>query len=220
MVMVGADLSGIELRMFAHYLARFDDGRYADILLNGDIHQVNADKIGIGRREVKTITYAFLYGAGDQKIGWSYDPQLPPTKAREKGKEIRQAFMNAIDGLEQFVKAVKAKAESFGYINSIDGRQILVESPHKALNYLLQSGATVIAKRWMVIVNDWIKERNLDAHQLAFIHDELQFDCEPQHSDDLALLLGLAAEDAGRAYQLRIPIAAESKIGSDWSAVH
>ena len=46
-IMVGADLSGIELRMLAHYLGRYDGGRYADILLNDDIHQVNADKIGI-----------------------------------------------------------------------------------------------------------------------------------------------------------------------------
>ena len=71
----GADLSGIELRMLSHYLARWDGGRYADILLNGDIHQVNADKIGISRKQVKTVTYAFLYGAGDEKIGHSYDAQ-------------------------------------------------------------------------------------------------------------------------------------------------
>ena len=69
MVMVGADLSGIELSMLSHYLARWDGRRYADILLNGDIHQTNADKIGISRRQVKTVTYAFLYGAGDKKIG-------------------------------------------------------------------------------------------------------------------------------------------------------
>ena len=67
MTMVGADLSGIELRMLAHYLGRYDGGRYADILLNDDIHQVNADKIGITRRQVKTVTYAFLYGAGNEK---------------------------------------------------------------------------------------------------------------------------------------------------------
>ena len=41
--MVGADLSGIELRMLAHYLARYDQGRYAKLLLEDDIHQVNAD---------------------------------------------------------------------------------------------------------------------------------------------------------------------------------
>jgi len=39
MVMVGADLSGIELRMLGHYLARYDGGEYIDELLNGDIHQ-------------------------------------------------------------------------------------------------------------------------------------------------------------------------------------
>ena len=62
--------------MLANYLAKYDAGRYADILLNGDIHQVNADRIGISRREVKTITYAFLYGAGDAKIGLSFDSSL------------------------------------------------------------------------------------------------------------------------------------------------
>ena len=76
MVMVGADLAGIELRMLAHYLARYDGGRYAKILTTGDIHQTNADKIGITRSQVKTVTYAFLYGAGDQRIGQAYDKQL------------------------------------------------------------------------------------------------------------------------------------------------
>ena len=55
MKMVGADLSGIELRMLGHYLGRFDGNRYINILLNDDIHQVNADKIGISRRLVKTV---------------------------------------------------------------------------------------------------------------------------------------------------------------------
>ena len=87
--MVGADLSGIELRMLAHYLARYDGGRYADILLNGDIHQVNADKIGISRKLVKTVTYAFLYGAGDEKIGHSYDKQLyRPAKRRRRVRKF------------------------------------------------------------------------------------------------------------------------------------
>ena len=67
-VLVSADLSGIELRMLAHYLARYDKGRYSRILTTGDIHQTNADRIGITRRQVKTVTYAFLYGAGNIKL--------------------------------------------------------------------------------------------------------------------------------------------------------
>ena len=216
-VMVGADLAGIELRMLAHYLARYDGGRYGDILLNGDIHQENADKIGISRRLVKTVTYAFLYGAGDQKIGLSYDPSLPPNKAKEKGAEIRAAYVAAIDGLDKLLAAVRTAGDK-GSIKSIDGRKISVDSPHKALNYLLQSGAGVIAKRWMVIAD----HMNLcpHTHQLAFIHDELQWETLSANAENFKNHLELAAVEAGEYYNLRIPIAAEGKIGSTWADVH
>jgi len=217
MVMVGADLAGIELRMLAHYLARYDGGRYGDVLLNGDIHQENADKIGISRRLVKTVTYAFLYGAGDQKIGLSYDQSLSPNKAKEKGAEIRGAYVSAIDGLADLLSAVRAAAER-GFIKSIDSRKIAVDSPHKALNYLLQSGAGVVAKRWMVIANDTFFHNH--THQLAFIHDELQWETTPDAAEILKLHLEESAIAAGQYYNLRIPIAAEGKIGSTWADVH
>ena len=217
--MVGADLSGIELRMLSHYLARWDGGRYAEILLNGDIHQVNADKIGISRRQVKTVTYAFLYGAGDEKIGHSYDKQLSPAKAKKKGKEIRAAYVEAVDGLGDLLNATKEAAER-GYIKSIDGRKIELDSPHKALNYLLQSGAGVVAKRWMVINNEHMKELKLCASQLAFVHDELQFEVDPTHAQDLCSSLVLAATEAGEYYNIRCRIDAEATTGKNWSETH
>lgn len=216
-VMVGADLAGIELRMLAHYLARYDGGRYGDVLLNGDIHQENADKIGISRRLVKTVTYAFLYGAGDQKIGLSYDQGLSPDKAKAKGAEIRAAYVAAIDGLGDLLAAVRAAGDR-GFIKSIDGRKIAVDSPHKALNYLLQSGAGVVAKRWMVIANNTFFHNH--THQLAFIHDELQWEAPPDAAEILKLHLEESAVAAGEYYNLRIPIAAEGKIGSTWADVH
>ena len=216
MVMVGADLAGIELRMLAHYLARYDGGRYADILLNGDIHQVNADKIGITRRDVKTVTYAFLYGAGDVKIGLSVDKQLSTNKARARGKQVRAAFIEAIDGLSELLQAVKKRSAS-GTILAIDGRKIFVESQHKALNYLLQCSAGVIAKRWLHITHENLPPT---AHQLAFVHDELQYECKEEDVEDLKFLLELSAAQAGEYYSLRIPIAAEAKSGATWAEVH
>ena len=217
MTMVGADLSGIELRMLAHYLGRYDGGRYTDILLNDDIHQVNADKIGISRRQVKTVTYAFLYGAGNQKIGESYDNSLQPKEAKKKGQEIRKAYVSAIDGLADLLAAVTNKATN-GYLMACDGRRVLVDSPHKGLNYLLQCGAGIVAKRWMVIAKNKLKP--FHTKQLAFIHDELQFECDPKYTDEVKLTLENSAVDAGVYYKLRCPIAAESKSGSNWSEVH
>jgi DNA polymerase I-like protein with 3'-5' exonuclease and polymerase domains len=219
MVMVGADLAGIELRMLAHYLARWDGGRYGDVLLNGDIHQENADKIGISRRLVKTVTYAFLYGAGNQKIGLSYDQSLSPDKAKKKGQEIRKAYMDAIPGLRDLVEATK-KAANRGHIRAIDGRHISVDSPHKSLNYLLQSSAGVIAKRWLALTHEAIIRADIKAHQLAFVHDELQFETTPEHVEDLKFALLWGAASAGEYYNLRIPIAADAKSGNDWSEVH
>ena len=218
-VMVGADLSGIELRMLAHYLARYDSGRYAEILLNGDIHQVNADKIGITRRDVKTVTYAFLYGAGNEKIGTSYDKLLSPAKAKKKGKEIKEAFIDAIDGLGELLADIKKVSEQ-GHIKAIDGRKVIVDSPHKALNYLLQSSAGIIARRWMVINYNNTKELNLCCQQLGFIHDELQFECAPEQAADLSTSLVLSSLSAGEYYSTRIPIEAEACQGKTWKDTH
>ena len=218
-VMCAADLSGIELRMLSHFLARFDGGRYADILLNGDIHQVNADKIGISRKLVKTVTYAFLYGAGDEKIGTSYDKLLSSTQAKRKGKEIRAAYIDAIDGLDQLLAGIK-KASERGYIKALDGRKIMVDSPHKALNYCLQGNSAILAKQWMLINHAQVKELNLCCSQLAFIHDELQFECDPAHAADLCSSLVLASTKAGEHYNLRVRIDAEAKQGKNWSETH
>ena len=219
MVMCGADLSGIELRVLSHYLAKYDAGRYAEILLNGDIHQTNAEAIGVTRNQVKRITYCFLYGGGDHKLGLSYDKQLSENEARKKGKEIRKAYVDAIPGLKQFLEGVH-KASSRGYVRGLDNRHILCESKHKSVNYLIQGSAAIIAKRWMVNTHDHIKEMDLHCNQLAFVHDELQFESEPEHADDLKRLLVLSAAEAGEYYNMRIPIGAEAKSGITWAETH
>ena len=214
-VMVGADLSGVELRMLAHYLARYDGGRYADILLNDDIHQVNADKIGITRKLVKNVTYAFLYGAGDMKIGHTYDPLLSDARAKSKGKEIRAAYVDAIPGLSDLLGAIRSAGER-GFVRAIDERKIKLSSPHCALNYLLQGSSATLAKKWLLLAHD----NPYCCSQLAFIHDELQYECDPEHSSLLQSHLESSATKAGEYYKLRCPIAAESKVGANWHEVH
>ena len=218
--MVGADLSGIELRMLAHYLARFDQGRYTEILLTGDIHAVNADKIGVTRRQVKTITYAFLYGAGNAKIGYTYDKQLSEVEAKKKGKEIREAYVAAIPGLKELLAAVHKRSKD-GYVFGLDNRHILCDSRHKPLNYLIQGSSAIVAKRWLLMVQEYLQELAVkDVHQLAFVHDELQYECSPSFVDQFKTILESKAKVAGRYYKMRCPVAAESKSGHTWADVH
>ena len=217
--LVDSDLAGIELRLFAHYLARYDGGRYAKILLEQDIHQVNAEKIGISRRQVKTITYCFLYGGGDQKLGLSYDNMLPLDKAKKKGAEIRRAYMDAIPGLEDLVKDTRRVAER-GSIRAIDKRQIIVDKEHKALNCLLQGSAAVVAKRWLLLTDQNLRMSMFNHERYAFVHDEQVLGAPHLIAHDVAEVCKISALQAGEYYNMRLPIEADAQVGDNWAEVH
>ena len=224
MVMVGADLEGLELRALGHYLSRYDEGAFADVVLNGDIHQQNADRVGCSRRDVKTITYAFIYGAGDQKLGHSLHPELSDAQKKQLGGELRRKFLDAIPGLEPLINAVKQRVRASGRLRALDGRPIFCRAEHASLNYLLQSAGAILSKRWVVISQELIDAAgltyNIDYTRCAYVHDEQQFSVVPSEADRVAALLVEAAPKAGDYYNFRVPITAASSVGENWAATH
>ena len=223
-VMVGADLEGLELRCLGHYLAVYDKGAFAEVVLNGDIHQQNADRVGCTRPEVKTITYAFIYGAGDMKLGHSLQPALPDGQKKQLGQELRRKFLDAIPGLEPLIDAVKQKVRNTGRLRGLDGRPIFCKAEHASLNYLLQSAGAIISKRWVVIGQDLIDQAGLvydkDYTRCAYVHDEVQLSVVPQAVDDVKELLENAAPLAGDHYKFRVRIDASADSGANWASTH
>ena len=224
MVMVGADVEGLELRTLSHYLNRFDDGNFGRVVLDGDIHQQNADRVGVTRKQVKTLTYAFIYGAGDAKLGHSLHPELSDAQKKTLGGELRRKFLDAIPGLEPLIDAVKMKVREYGRLRGLDGRPIFCKAEHASLNYLLQSAGAIVSKRWCVIGQDLLDQAgltyNIDYTRCAYVHDEVQLSVVPQEVDRVKQLLENAAPMAGDYYNLRIPITASADSGSNWAATH
>ena len=224
MVMVGADLEGLELRTLAHYLHRFDEGAFADVVVNGDIHQQNADRVGCSRRDVKTLTYAFIYGAGDQKLGHSLHPELSDAQKKQLGQELRRKFLDAIPGLEPLINAVKEKVRSSGRLRGLDGRPIFCRAEHASLNYLLQSAGAIVSKRWVVVGQELLDGAgltyNVDYTRCAYVHDEVQLSVMPSEAERVAKLLEEAAPKAGQYYRFRVPITASADQGSNWADTH
>ena len=223
-VMVGADLEGLELRLLGHYLAVFDGGAFAEVVVNGDIHQQNADRVGCTRTQVKTLTYAFIYGAGDVKLGHSLQPELSDAQKKTLGGELRRKFLDAIPGLEPLVDAVKLKVRSTGRLRGLDGRPIFCRAEHSSPNFLLQSAGAIISKRWVVIGQQMIDDAGLtydrDYTRCSFIHDEVQMSVVPAEVDRMKMLLEAAAPEAGKYYNLRVPIGACADHGDNWAATH
>jgi DNA polymerase I-like protein with 3'-5' exonuclease and polymerase domains len=224
MIQVGADASGLELRMLGHYLAFFDGGRFADIVVNGDIHQINADAVGVTRKAVKSITYCFIYGGGDEKLGMTTDPLLKGDKAKHLGKEIRRKFTEAIPGLDSLLKAVAKKAEG-DVLKGLDGRPIRLQGKkHAALNYLLQSAGAIVCKSWVVETHHCIRSEDLilgiDYQPLGFIHDEQQLAVAPKYVPLIKNILVNTMPQVGEDLGLKVPLAAEAKHGTSWADCH
>ena len=224
MVMVGADLEGLELRCLGNYLHRFDEGSFASVVLDGDIHQQNADRVGCTRSEVKTLTYAFIYGAGDAKLGHSLSPELSDAQKKSLGSDLRRKFLDAIPGLEPLIDAVKQKVRGSGRLRGLDGRPIFCSAEHAALNYLLQSAGAILSKRWVVIGQELMDEAGLtydkDYTRCAYVHDEVQMSVVPSEADRMMQLLVDAAPLAGQYYNFKVPITASADKGMTWADTH
>jgi DNA polymerase-1 len=213
--MVGCDASGLELRCLAHYLARFDNGAYADIVLNGDIHTANMKAAGLPERNMaKTFIYGWLYGAGAEKLG-----SIVGGGAKE-GSKLQNKFMKSFPAVKKLKEAVISRVEQTGHLKGLDGRKLRTRSPHSALNLLLQSAGALVMKQWANLVMAEIKKSGIDATPVLNIHDEGQFEVREDQAEEFAKICEDCMPLAGDAFGFRIPIAGEAKIGDNWSQTH
>ena len=224
-VMVGADASGLELRMFGHFVARYDGGAYARIVTDGDVHTANQQAAGIPTRDdAKTFIYAFLYGAGDMKLGSIVVPESSPKTQTFTGKRLRARFLSRLPALRRLVDGVKAAAKERGHLYGLDHRKLPVRSQHAALNVVLQSAGAVLVKFatvvWHMLIEEAGYEWGKDFAQVAHVHDEVQAVARPEIAEHLGALFVQAIELAGQHFNLRCPTTGEYKIGNNWKETH
>ena len=210
-VMVGADLSGIELRCLAHYMR---DKKYTEQILDGDIHTYNQKAAGLPTRDnAKTFIYAFLYGAGAEKLGQIVG------KGSQAGGRLKSKFMKSVPSLAKLIDKVQRLSRK-GNVPALDGRRIQVKSEHSALNMLLQSAGAIVAKQWIVEVHKLMRQNNIKFTQVAMVHDEIQASVPPEQAELAGELMVKAAKLAGETLGFRMPVDAEYAIGESWYDTH
>jgi len=242
-VLLGMDADALELRVLAHFLARFDKGRYAKVVLEGnsedgtDMHTRNQSSIGLRLRDsAKTFFYAWLYGSGNfnlgtvhladmtaEKLAQFYKAFPPGEKRRRKiaalGKRGRDRMVKGIPGIQRLLDAIQGAAER-GYILGLDRRRIPIRSMHSALNFLCQGAGALIMKRALVIAFAAFREAGLDVRPLLNIHDEFQLSVTKKESKDAGRIAARAVRQAGEFYNFRCPLAGNFDIGVNWSETH
>lgn len=217
--LVGCDAAGLELRMLAHYLAYYDGGEYAKTVIEGDIHTLNQKAAGLETRDqAKTFIYAFLYGAGDAKIG-----EIVGGSAKE-GQMLKRKFLSNLPALRKLQADVQQKVQRSNKLNGLDGRILPVRSPHAALNMLLQSAGAVCMKvallQLFARLNKMKWQHGREYSFVANVHDEFQAEVQPDKASVFCELAVDAIRRAGKELKLNVMLDGEAKIGESWKETH
>jgi DNA polymerase I-like protein with 3'-5' exonuclease and polymerase domains len=230
-VQVGADAEQLELRCLAKRLSPYDGGAYAEEVMHGDVHTLHVSvAAGIDRDLVtvtirkggKTVTYAWLYGAGDGKLAASYKgiPDVP----KRSGKQIRQGYEQGITGVAQLLSRLKAMLKQWGAIKALDGGKLYSRSSHSVLNLQLQSDGALIMKVALIFADQLLAEAGLtegrDFKWVGNIHDELQATSKREYAETVGQAMVDGMRMAGEWFDFPVPIDGKFMIGDSWAETH
>jgi DNA polymerase-1 len=122
---VGCDESGLELRGLAHYLNPLDGGTYAKVVLEGDVHWMHANVMGLSDQPrdkhnklhtiiredgTKRFIYAYIYGCWDHMAGEIIYACL--AKARREGADGEALYQKFFGDREVTEAALKRVGKS------------------------------------------------------------------------------------------------------------
>ena len=226
-VLVSADYSQIELRLFAHITK--DPGLVNAFTSDQDIHEETARRIfeipedqpvpSDQRRQAKTINFAVIYGASPFRVA----AELGIAQAR--AAELIKAYLALYPGVRQYLDGVLEGAREKGYVQTLLGRRRYVPdvnsrvfqfrqaAEREAANMPVQGTSADIIKLAMLRVDDALTASGLTAQMVLQVDDELLFECPPSEVAPLGRLVREAME---RAFPLDVPLRAEVKSGHNW----
>ena len=214
-LLVGCDAKSLEVRCFAHYMAKFDGGDFADVVLRGDIHQANADMMDCNRPTAKNTFFALIYGASSRKIAAMLDIPL-----RRAGALVNRLFEER-PAMRTLISRIKKKAAMSGHLVGLDGRILRPRSEHAAVNLLIQSAGACVSKRaalnldFMIHTNSWS-----ETHIVGFIHDEIIVETSDENVGDVMRAAVTAFQQTTQQYNLNCPMDGGAQLGKNWSEIH
>ena len=222
--LVGCDADGLELRTLSHYMAKFDDGIYSRAVDGGskengtDIHSVNQKNAGLPSRDMaKTLIYAVLYGAGDEKVGNIVNG------SEVEGRKLKERFFKSTPAIKTLIDQIASVYKKTKTIKALDGTPYHIRSSHSALNTLLQGAGALVMKYYLIFLDRNLKAKYKSGEQYEFVlnvHDEVQIECDEDIAKDVATIAETSFDDVTNHLKFRIPIRGTAAIGKSWAETH
>ena len=226
-VLLAADYSQIELRLFAHLSG---DPNLIDAFARGeDIHEYAARavfNVASGapvdaemRRRAKAVNFGILYGQGEVGLAASVG------FSREEARQFIGAYFTRFPRVREYIDDSLERARDLGYVTTLLGRRrslpdlrssnygLRAAAERMATNAPLQGSAADLIKLAMIRVARALREQDVAAQLVLQVHDELIFDVPP---GDVARVRAIAGDAMEHALAVSVPLVVDFKVGPTW----
>lgn len=225
-----ADYSQIELRVMAHLsgdehmISVFKEGKDLHAATAATIYKKNIDEVSRDERtKSKRANFGIIYGI--TVFGLAERLEI----SRDEAKQLIDGFFQTFPQVHDYMEEAKRHAYEQGYVTTLFGRRRYLPdirsanatvrgfAERNAINAPIQGTAADIIKVAMIHIYNRFKAEGIRSKMILQVHDELNFSVYPEEKERVEQIV---LEEMQGAFQMTVPLIADSGFGSNWLEAH
>lgn len=233
-VLVGYDASSLEAYIKGHYAFDYPGGQeYYEKITdpNFDEHQETADAWGLAsRQDAKAGNYGLQYNQQPPGLAATYKVSLAEGERRhalywEKNKPYKM-FLEDLEAHWEARGDDKVQCKTTGYL-------LHSRSKHSLGSLIIQHTGAIVMDISGIFMDWKLGGLKYDSNNLPYYlykghevrrviqyHDEYQWEASPEIAEEIGKLGVWSIAEAGKYYNLNVPLRAEYGVGKSWAETH
>ncbi len=225
-----ADYSQIELRVMAHLsndanmIQVFQEGKDLHAATAANIYKKPIEEVTRDERtKSKRANFGIIYGI--TVFGLAERLDIP----RDEAKMLIDGYFNTFPQVHDYMEKSKEVARKQGYVTTLFGRRRYLPdinsansvvrgfAERNAINAPIQGTAADIIKVAMIHIFQRFKAEGIKSKMILQVHDELNFSVYPDEKEKVERIV---IEEMQSAFQMKVPLLADSGFGENWLEAH
>ena len=225
-----ADYSQIELRVMAHLsqdpnmIEVFREGKDLHAATAANIYKKPIEEVTRDERtKSKRANFGIIYGI--TVFGLAERLDIP----RDEAKMLIDGYFQTFPEVHDYMEKSKEIARKQGYVTTLFGRRRYLPdinsansvvrgfAERNAINAPIQGTAADIIKVAMIHIFQRFKAENIRSKMILQVHDELNFSVYPDEKEKVERIV---IEEMQNAFQMAVPLVADSGFGDNWLEAH
>ena len=225
-----ADYSQIELRVMAHLsgdenmIRVFREGKDLHAATAATIYKKGIDEVSRDERtKSKRANFGIIYGI--TMFGLAERLEI----SRDEARQLIDGFFQTFPQVHDYMEKAKEQAREKGYVTTLFGRRRYLPdirsangtvrgfAERNAINAPIQGTAADIIKVAMIHIFNRFKAEGIRSKMILQVHDELNFSVYPEEKERVEQIV---LEEMQNAFQMQVPLVADSGWGTNWLEAH